>query len=680
MLHNKAPQVHSGSNRLAWSLILLYSRSSRSSHHPYGAEIRLAGAILVVCAGLLASPSRSHAQAAIPPPMQPQSNVSIMNQNDQAPLGGRSRATINVKVMDRDTEKPLKQQAVVRLTNQSTGQVFFQTTHDSATKFADLTVAKYLLEVGAAGYVGAHQEVEVSDVAHDVNETFTLRRDPAAVDFTLKDRAQIPSRARKQAEKGIQALEFSNFQEARKHLEAANHEYPSSSSINLLLGYVALQQKDPDRELDYLTTATKLDPGNVQVQNLLGQLYYDRGVYARAAQAEEIVVANSPDSLRARKVLANSYLKLKEFEKARENAQWLIDHGGREGASARLVLGEALAGLQKNDEAIQNLQAYLDSEPASPVAPQVRELISQLETKTSQGSASGKANLGVGEPGLTGDDEAASGSGGMPIDIDAQKPTVAAGVPCPANILEATANPSKQLVDSISQFSAIEHMVHESLTAQGVPRNRETRQYNYVVSINQPAEGPLRVQEYLDAGELDLPEKIKSNGLAVLAIAFHPMFRDDFAMQCEGLGDWNGQASWMVHFRQLDDKPGRLRGYVVNGTTYPVRLKGRAWIRTDNLQIIHLETDLVQPIPEIQLMTEHTNVSYGPVQFKRGGTDLWLPMNADLYVHFGKRRFRRSESFDHFMLFATDAAEKPNVPKGDSVPDPITKPGPGVSQ
>jgi tetratricopeptide (TPR) repeat protein len=658
----------------------LYSPTSHRPDHQCGAALRLAGALLIVCAGLIATSPRSYAQSQSRPSPQPQPNASILDQINKAPLGARAGATVNVKVMDRETEKPLKQQAIVRLTSQSTGQVFFQTTRDSETKFTNLPVAKYLLEVGAAGYLGVHQDVEVPDVEHDVNETFTLTRDPAAVDFSLKDRTPIPSKARKQAEKGIQALEFSNFQEARKHLEAANHDYPSSSSINLLLGYVALQQKDQDRELAYLTTATKLDPGNVQAQNLLGELYYDRGDYARAAQAEEIVVASSAESLRARKVLANSYLKLREFEKARENAQWLVDHGGREAASACLVVGEALAGLQKYDAAIQNLRAYLDSEPASPAAAKIRDLINQLEIQTSQGSASGKANLGVGEPGLTGDDEATSGSAGMPTDIDAQKPTVAAGVPCPANILEATANPSKQLVDSISQFSAIEHMVHESLTPQGVPRNRETRQFNYVVSINQPAQGPLKVQEYLDAGELDLPDKIKSNGLAVLAIAFHPMFRDDFAMQCEGLGDWHGQASWMVHFRQLDNKPSRLRGYVVNGTTYPVRLKGRAWIRTDNLQIIHLETDLVQPIPEIQLMTEHTNVSYGPVQFKRGGTDLWLPMNADLYVHFAKRRFHRSESFDHFMLFATDAVEKPKLPKSDSVLDPATNPGPAVSQ
>ena len=41
-----------------------------------------------------------------------------------------------------------------------------------------------------------------------------------------------------------------------------------------------------------------------------------------------------------------------------------------------------------------------------------------------------------------------------------------------------TANPSKMLVDSVSQLSAIEHMVHENITAQGTPRNQETREYS----------------------------------------------------------------------------------------------------------------------------------------------------------------------------------------------------------
>ena len=228
----------------------------------------------------------------------------------------------------------------------------------------------------------------------------------------------------------------------------------------------------------------------------------------------------------------------------------------------------------------------------------------------------------------------------MPLDVDSQKPNVAAGVNCPANILQLTANPSKQLVDSVSQFSAVEHLVHENISPQGTPRSRENREYNYVVSITDPPQGMLSIQEYRDSGNLEMPDKITTNGLAVLALAFHPYFRDDFEMRCEGLGDWQGHAAWLVYFRQLDSKPSRLRSYVVNKNFYPVSLKGRAWLSADTYQIIHLETDLVKPIPEIRLNTGtgRQRLSYGPVQFRKHGADLWLPISADMYVSWGAKR------------------------------------------
>ena len=491
-----------------------------------------------------------------------------------------------------------------------------------------------------------------------------MARDPSAVDLKLQDAGQLSSKARKDAVKGIQALELSNFVEAHKYLEAANHKDPSSSSINFLLGYLAMQQKDQDHELAYLTAATKLDPNNLQAQNLLGQLYYKRRDFARAAAAEEIVVAAQSQAVLPRRILANSYLQMKQWEKARENSQWLVDKGGSEGASARLILGQALAGLQKTEAAIEALTAYLDGDPTSSVAPQIRQLLTQLKARLAPGAPGVVADIEVGDPDLKGETESAAGNGGMPPDIDTQKPSVAAAVQCPTDILQAAANPSKELLEGVSQFSAIEHIVHENLTSQGTPRSRQIRQFNYVVSIGEPAQGTVMISEYRDSagGDMDMPDHITTSGLPVLAIAFHPFFRDDFDMHCEGLGDWNGQPAWLVHFQQSEEKPSRLRRYVVNGNNFPVQLKGRAWIQADNLQIVHLETDLVRGIPEIQLLNEHTSVSYGPVKFKRNGVDLWLPQSAELYVHMAKRRFHRSESFDHFMLFATDAVDKPKLP------------------
>jgi hypothetical protein len=270
----------------------------------------------------------------------------------------------------------------------------------------------------------------------------------------------------------------------------------------------------------------------------------------------------------------------------------------------------------------------------------------------------------------------------MPEDVDAHPPAVASAVQCPANLLDETADRSKELVDDVAKFSAIEDMVHERLGDNGLPRNRETRKFNYLVAITEPPKGALIVQEFRDSagGTLDMPEQIATSGLPVLAIAFHPAFRNEFDMKCEGLGDYNGQAAWLVHFRQRDDKPVELRTYKVNGNNYPIHLKGRAWISTDTFQIIHLETDLVRPIPEIKLLTEHTTVSYGPVEFKKFNTDLWLPKSADLYVHFSKHRFHRSESFDHFMLWATDATDKIKAPPNTTQPAPAAERSGGPNQ
>jgi tetratricopeptide (TPR) repeat protein len=594
------------------------------------------------------------------------------NSTGDHPTDTRRGVAIHVNILG-PNKQALKQQSLVRVTNLDTGHVFFQTTKGLEAVFADLIPGKYLIEVGAAGYIASHLETNIPDLSHDVTENFTLTRDPAAVNLTLGDEPGMPSKVRKQADKGVQALELGNFVEARKYLEAANHQYPTSSSINFLLAYTALQQKEDDREMEYLLEATKLDPQNLQAQNLLGQIYYRHGDYTKAAEAESIVVARSGDSIAARRVLASSCLKLKQYDKARENAQWLVDHGGSESASARLILGQALAGLGKYAEAVPVLQAYLANDPGSPVAAQTKDLITELQMNAAN------AKLGIPDP------ELASGTAillkaGMPLDVDSQKPNVASGVPCPANLMQMTANPSKQLVDSVSQFSAVEHMVHENISAQGTPRNRETREYNYVVAITEPPHGTVSIQEFRDSGNLAMPDQITTTGLPVLAIAFHPLFRDDFEMKCEGLGDWDGKAAWLVHFRQLDNKPSRLRSYVVNKNNYPVALKGRAWISADNYQILHLETDLVAPIPEIRLNTEHTSVSYGPVEFRNHGTDLWLPKSAELYVSLGNRRFHRSENFDHFMLFSTDTQEAAKPPKTESAPAPVPNSGPSPNE
>ena len=71
---------------------------------------------------------------------------------------------------------------------------------------------------------------------------------------------------------------------------------------------------------------------------------------------------------------------------------------------------------------------------------------------------------------------------------------------------------------------------------------------------------------------------------------------------------------------------------------------------------------MLQPMPEIQLISEHQVVEYGPVPFPKKNTILWLPKTAEICFDFRKHHYYRRHSFDHFMLYSVDTDEKRKEP------------------
>jgi len=211
-------------------------------------------------------------------------------------------------------------------------------------------------------------------------------------------------------------------------------------------------------------------------------------------------------------------------------------------------------------------------------------------------------------------------------------------------------------------------MLHVDLDDLGVPRNKISLRFDYVASIRENKPGIILVDEYRTwhSQVEDFPDHIATRGLPALAFVFHPDIRDNFEMTCEGLGTWNGAPTWLVRFQQREDKPHHTQEYVVNHQVFPVSVKGRAWIAADSFQIVRMESDLVQPIPQILLFSQHWSVDYGPVHFPKQNEELWLPTKAELYFNFMKHRYFRRHSFDHFMLFSVDTVEKRKEPVAKS--------------
>ena len=569
-----------------------------------------------------------------------------------------------------DKKVRLDHQAVVKLHDKKRDlTTWLTTTNESEVVFHDLDFGDYDLEISAVGYLTEHKEIHVTATLDSLKVEVALKRDPEAVDLSASDDA-IPAKQRKDAKRAVHDLESSNFKAAQKRLEKVYAVAPSSAQVNFLFGYLFLQLQDLEKAEAYLGRAVTLDPRRAQTLTLLGRVQLQRQHYEDARKTLELAVAANPEYWMAHNLLADAYLRKKEYEKSRQQAQLAIDQGKAAASAAQLVLGQALANVGRDQEGIQALKAFLQTNPNNTAVPQVQALIARIEKRDSGVSVNGDADLA-----LAASPPSLPASAWGPAGVDDVTPSVAMGVTCPyQQVIEKSGEQAKQLVDNITRFAAVENLLHEQLDKTGNPITKETRKFDYVASISEDHPGFLATDEYRSEhyGVSDLPDGIVTKGFVTLALIFHPDMRDNFEMSCEGLGEWHGQATWLMHFKQRDDRPNRFADYVVGSDRYPMKLKGRAWIRASDFQIVRVESDLASRVP--QLSVQHQIAEYGPIHFQQKNVELWLPQNVDIFMELNRHRYYRRHSFEHYMLFSINSEDKSPAVKHEPGSGPVQNP------
>jgi hypothetical protein len=99
-------------------------------------------------------------------------------------------------------------------------------------------------------------------------------------------------------------------------------------------------------------------------------------------------------------------------------------------------------------------------------------------------------------------------------------------------------------------------------------------------------------------------------------------------------------------------------------------LKGRAWIAADSYQVLHIETDLAEPLLQQRLYTDAVSINYAPVEFHAQNVQLWLPLSAESFTESdnlvgGTDRSVVKHTFADFVLFSVQSnqtVEKPAQP------------------
>jgi hypothetical protein len=151
---------------------------------------------------------------------------------------------------------------------------------------------------------------------------------------------------------------------------------------------------------------------------------------------------------------------------------------------------------------------------------------------------------------------------------------------------------------------------------------------------------------------------VVDTGMAAFALIFHPTHLGSFDFRCEGLSELRGSPAWQVHLEERAGPAHAFQSLRIGRSLYLPRMKGRAWIATDSYAVLRIETDLVSPIPLIDLQREHQVTVYAPVEFQKRHVRLWLPESTSLYIAHRGHRYVRVHSFSQFQLFAVDVAIK----------------------
>ena len=255
----------------------------------------------------------------------------------------------------------------------------------------------------------------------------------------------------------------------------------------------------------------------------------------------------------------------------------------------------------------------------------------------------------------------------IPLRVDESVPEVALDVPCSLpTVLQGADRRAEQLLTSLQKFDASERIEHYKLNAAGVPGPADVRSFDYVVAVSHDSQDGFQLQEYRNGAIVNpsqFPSGIVTSNLTAHALIFHHSLSQGFHFTCEGLGEWRGHPTWLVHFEQKPDQRDSFRSYIIQGILYPVLLTGRAWIDARSFQVLHLESDLIKPVEKIRLTREHISIDYAAVRFHSRREQLWLPQSADLYVELRGRRFYRRHIFSNFKIFSTDTTQQVHAPK-----------------
>ena len=189
---------------------------------------------------------------------------------------------------------------------------------------------------------------------------------------------------------------------------------------------------------------------------------------------------------------------------------------------------------------------------------------------------------------------------------------------------------------------------------QGAVATRD-ESFHYMI-LTHTAQGYRVVSEYrtahndkpIEPGASDAP---MFQGFVSAWIVFSSANQSESRFRYLGQQRVNGHTTYVLGFAQT---PGTVKSpgeMVVDSESFPMLLQGIAWIDQSDFRIVRLRTDLLAPLPLIQVEKQTSSIQFAPVRIPDVATDLWLPKAVNLEMQVRGQVVREEHKYSKYRLF-----------------------------
>ena len=255
------------------------------------------------------------------------------------------------------------------------------TGRDGTVSFRNLPPGRYDVTV-AGGILPPRREVQIdASDSHFAVELPLLQPNARGVETVSVRQLTIPRKAREALNAAMEAWQKYDWKKMREQATRALALHPDYGAALALLGFLDLQDGNPELACPELKQAIEFDPNSALAYVSLGSAYNSMKQYDAALEALSVFPSVSADNWQVHYELARSYIGLRDYESGLREINYSLQLAQHDPAVLHLAKAHVLLGMRRNAEAVPELETILRTQPHGPYAAEAQNLLATVRSQ-----------------------------------------------------------------------------------------------------------------------------------------------------------------------------------------------------------------------------------------------------------------------------------------------------------